>query len=95
TRLGDRNDIEIQRVFELAGVGTAQLSDAKHDIARHFSEDTEIALYRSTGELRARAIALLEDGEGRAAMAGAARARALKEHTWRHRLDEMLSVTIR
>jgi spore maturation protein CgeB len=84
-----------QRVFELAGVGTAQLSDAKQDIGRHFAENREIALYRTQGELRARAIALLEDDRGRNAMADAARARAVREHTWRHRLEEMLTAVVR
>src|SRR5207247_778274 len=39
------------RVFELAVVGTPQLSDAKVDMARHFTPDREIVLYRSAAEL--------------------------------------------
>ena len=84
-----------QRVFELAGIGTAQLSDAKRDIGRHFTEGREIMLYRTPAELRERAVALLGDEAGRAAMAAAGRIRALAEHTWRHRLDELLTTVLR
>jgi spore maturation protein CgeB len=83
------------RVFELAAVGTPQLSDAKADIARHFTPDREIVLYRSVAELADRARALLADDALRRDLAGAARERALREHTWRHRLEELLTITLR
>jgi spore maturation protein CgeB len=83
------------RVFELAAVGTPQLSDAKADIARHFTPEREIVLYRSVEELRERARALLGDEPARRSLAAAARERALREHTWRHRLEELLTVTLR
>ncbi len=83
------------RVFELAAIGTAQLSDAKGDIARHLAPDREIVLYRSVPELRERAQLLLRDDSWRQSLAAAARARALREHTWAHRLQELLSVTLR
>jgi spore maturation protein CgeB len=83
------------RVFELAAIGTPQLCDAKADIARHFAPGREIVLYRSVDELRALARDLLEDASARRALAAAARERALREHTWRHRLEELLAVTLR
>lgn len=83
------------RVFELAAVGTPQLSDAKADIARHFTPDREIVLYRSVAELVDRARAMLADDTLRHQLAVAARERALREHTWRHRLEELLTVTLR
>jgi len=83
------------RVFELAAVGTPQLSDAKVDIARHFTPDREIVLYRSVAELVDRARVLLADDTLRRRLAVAARERALREHTWRHRLEELLTVTLR
>src|SRR4029077_7032456 len=43
------------RVFELAAVGTPQLSDAKAAIPRHFAPEREIVLYRSVEELKERA----------------------------------------
>jgi len=83
------------RVFELAAVGTAQLSDAKADIARHFTPDHEIVLYSNVAELKDRACALLADHARRRQLAAAARERAVREHTWRHRLEELLTVTLR
>ena len=83
------------RVFELAAVGTPQLSDAKADIARHFMPGREIVLYSTVSELRDQARALLADEGRRRSLAAAARERALREHTWAHRLEEMLTVTLR
>jgi len=83
------------RVFELAGIGTPQLCDAKADIARHFTPEREIVLYRSVDELRALARELLGDASARRAIAAAARERALREHTWRHRMEELLTVALR
>ncbi|HYK81850.1 MAG TPA: glycosyltransferase [Gemmatimonadales bacterium] len=83
------------RVFELAAVGTAQLADAKADIARHFAPDREIVLYRSVPELCDRARALLADAALRRSLAAAARERALREHTWVQRLEELLTLALR
>ena len=83
------------RVFELAAVGTPQLSDAKADIARHLMPGREIVLYKSVEELRTRARELLADEPARRSLAAAARERALREHTWRHRLEELLTVALR
>jgi spore maturation protein CgeB len=83
------------RVFELAAVGTPQLSDAKEDIARHFTPDHEIVLYRTVAELKERARALLAHENLRRSLAAAARQRAVREHTWRLRLEELLTVTLR
>ena len=77
-----------------AAVGTPQLSDAKGDIARHFVPDREIVLYTSLAELRERASALLADEPLRRSIAAAARARALRDHTWALRLQELLTTAL-
>jgi len=84
-----------RRVFELAGIGTVQLCDAKADIERNFSAGREIVLFRSTGELREQAQWLLGAPEDRRVIAARARERALAQHTWRHRLEELLAATLR
>ncbi len=84
-----------QRVFELAGMGVPQLCDAKADIAKSFVEDREIVLGRTGEELRAKAVALLADPAGRAALGAAARRRALADHTWERRLEELLTRALR
>src|SRR5260370_1317141 len=83
------------RVFEPAAVGTPQLSDAKADIARHFTPDREIVLYRSLAELRSHARELLANAPLRHALAAAAQERAVRQHTWRHRLEELLTLVLR
>ena len=83
------------RVFEFAAVGTPQVSDAKGDVARHFMPDREIVLYKCIAELKDRARMLLADEALRCRLASAARERVLREHTWRHRLEELLTVTLR
>ena len=80
-----------RRVFEIAGIGTVQLVDAKADIARSFVPDEEVVLFRSSAELRDRALDLLAE---RAEIAARARARALREHTWRHRLEILITRTL-
>lgn len=83
-----------RRTFELAAIGTAQLCDAKADVARHFTEDTEIVLFRTVAELRAGAERLMGDPAWRAGLAERARARALREHTWAHRLQALLEAAL-
>jgi spore maturation protein CgeB len=84
-----------RRVFELAGIGTVQLCDAKADVGRNLVPDSEIVLFRDADELREKADWLLGRPDRRRAIADAARARALREHTWRHRLEELLAVSLR
>lgn len=80
-----------RRVFELAGIGTAQLCDAKTDLLRNFAEDREIVTFRGAGELREKAQWLLSAPGEREALAERARSRALAEHSWRHRLEALLA----
>ena len=84
-----------RRVFELAGIGTVQLCDAKGDLARSFAEGREIVTFRSAAELREKAVWLLGAPGERAVLAQRARSRALAEHTWRHRLESLLAGALR
>jgi spore maturation protein CgeB len=79
-----------QRVFELAALGAPQLCDAKADIPLSLEPDREIALFHTLDEARERARALLDDPEGAGRLGARARERTLREHTWRHRLDQLL-----
>ena len=80
-----------RRVFELAAIGTVQLCDAKADLVRNFEVGNEVVSFRDVRELRARVEELLADPARRASLSGRARARALREHTWRHRLEALLT----
>src|SRR5581483_6939159 len=65
------------------------------NIHQHFGPGREILLYRSVAELREQARALLDDAAWRRSLAAAARERALREHTWAHRVEELLAVALR
>lgn len=84
-----------RRVFELAAIGTVQLCDAKADLGRNFEAGSEVVPFGTAAELRARAEELLADPGRRAAIAARARARALGEHTWRHRLETLVTEVTR
>ncbi len=79
-----------QRFFELAGIGVAQLCDRKADLPQHFVDGQEIAFYSSVEELTALATTMLADEAGTARLGAAAHRRALAEHTWFHRVRELL-----
>lgn len=82
------------RLFELAALGRPQLVDAKADVARHFRPGEEVVLYRTLAELAALAAELLADPARRESLGRAARRRAAAEHTWDHRMAELLSVAL-
>ena len=84
-----------RRVFELAAIGTVQLCDAKADLGRNFEVGTEVVSFGDAREFRARAEELLADPARRAAIAARARDRALREHTWRHRLEALVTYVMR
>ena len=80
---------QVVDVLDESGLGVAQLCDAKADITRSFRDDDEIALFRTGDELRAKAEWLLGSEPSRRRLGERARARALAEHTWAHRLAEL------
>jgi spore maturation protein CgeB len=75
------------RLFEAAACGVPVLSDAWPGLEQFFEPGREIAIARSTDD----ALAALDlDPAARAAMASAARARVLHEHTSAHRASELV-----
>ncbi|HJS48012.1 MAG TPA: glycosyltransferase, partial [Gemmatimonadales bacterium] len=79
-----------RRVFELAAIGAAQVVDDRADLHGAFTEGEEVSVFRSAHELRARVGALLQDLPAAEAMGEAARRRAMREHTYMHRLRALL-----
>lgn len=82
------------RLFELAGIGVPQVVDARDDLGSHFVDGQEVRTYRTGGELRATVQALLEDTKEAQRLAEAARRRALAEHTYMHRVAELLRAVL-
>lgn len=80
-----------QRLFEVAAIGVPQVVDARGDLPRHFHDRSEVLAFRSVEEMRALVQAVLHDPPAAEAVARAARERLLAEHTYMHRLRDLLA----
>lgn len=80
------------RLYEATGVGTMLLTDRKDNLGDLFEIGREVVSYESPDE----AIALIkyyaEHAEEAASIARAGQERTLREHTYAHRMDELLPI---
>ena len=80
------------RLFEATGVGAMLLTDWKEDLGELFAPGTEVVTYRHPHEcLEKVRHYLAHDGE-RLAIARAGQRRALGEHTYEHRMQELVDL---
>lgn len=77
------------RTFELAACGAFQMVDWRSPLGDLFADD-EVVTFRSIAELRDRIAYYLRNAEARQAIATRARARALAEHGFAHRVERIL-----
>lgn len=80
-----------QRLFELAGIGALQLADFRADMGALFVPGDELLVYHDGDELRELVRRALYDQPYRDAIAEAGRKRALREHTYMHRMLVILT----
>jgi spore maturation protein CgeB len=80
------------RAFELAASGACQLVDGKEDLPSLFTPGEEVVVYRDLDDLRRQLDYYLAHPAEARAIGDNAQRRALKEHTLKHRLEEMLAV---
>jgi spore maturation protein CgeB len=78
------------RTFELAACGAFQLTDRRSLLPDLFTQ-SEVATLSSPDELPGEITRWLREPEERLAMAGRARQRVLAEHTYGHRMRDLLS----
>ncbi|HJT18923.1 MAG TPA: glycosyltransferase [Nitrospira sp.] len=78
------------RTFELAACGAYQLVDQRSLLGDLFTQE-EIAVFRRTEDLPDRIRTSLREPDLRKAMGQAARRRILEEHTFQHRMQELLA----
>ncbi|HJU04499.1 MAG TPA: glycosyltransferase [Nitrospiraceae bacterium] len=78
------------RAFELAASGAFQLLDQRSLLPELFNEK-EMTSFHSPDDLLGQIPGWLHEHEARAAMARAARERVLREHTYVHRMRDLLS----
>lgn len=81
------------RTFDVAGMGRFQLVDRRTLLAEHFGPE-EIVTFESARDLREKVDHFLHHPEQRRTIADAARARVMAEHTYEHRMQQLLHYTL-
>jgi len=80
------------RAFELAAAGACQVVNHKEELPALFKEGEEVVAYRDLDEMKKQLTYYLAHPDEARAIGERARARTLKEHTLRHRIEEMVAV---
>lgn len=80
------------RTFELASCGAFQLCDSRQLLSEVFEPGKEIVTFDTVRELKDKIRYYLDHPEERREVSARAQKRALLEHTYAHRLKEMLSI---
>jgi spore maturation protein CgeB len=79
-----------QRAFELAAMGAAQVVDDRGDLPRYFEEGREVSVFRDAPGLKACVRDLIESPADAERLGQAARSRLLHDHTYMHRMRQLL-----
>lgn len=80
------------RLFEATGMGALLVTDWKKNISDIFEPDKEIITYKTPEECAEKIQYYLEHDEERVAIARAGQERTLKEHSYFHRMQELLEI---
>jgi hypothetical protein len=78
------------RLYEATGVGTLLLTDEKENLGELFVPGSEVVTYANEEELVERVRHLLAHDDERRTIAAAGQARTLRDHTYLHRMRELL-----
>lgn len=78
------------KTYEAAGAGAAVLADHKPALAEHFVLGEELDTYRTVEELRDKVRFYLSHEDARRRLGERGRARVLAEHTYAHRMAQVL-----
>ncbi|MEO7717537.1 MAG: glycosyltransferase [Capsulimonas sp.] len=80
------------RLYEATGVGALLITDAKNNLNDMFSVGNEVIAYHSIDECVEAVEYYLQHENERAEIAHRGQARTLKEHTYRHRMEELSEI---
>jgi spore maturation protein CgeB len=80
------------RLYEATGVGTCLLTDMKMNLSELFDIGTEVVAYTSIEDCIEKLSYLLDHQSERAAIAAAGQQRTLREHTYFHRMQELVAI---
>jgi len=81
-----------QRIFDVPACGGFLLTDDREQLFEHFEPDKETAVFSSPEEARDKAGFFLSHPEERERIAQAAHKRVLDQHTYLHRVSELIEV---
>jgi hypothetical protein len=80
------------RLFEATGVGTLLVTDWKDNLGELFVPGKELVAYRSPEQCAKLLEHYMEHGGQRKAIAQAGQQRTLREHTYYHRMEELVAI---
>jgi len=80
------------RLYEATGVGILLITDWKENLHEMFEPGKEVVAYRNAEECAEFIQYYLEHDEEREAIAQAGQERTLREHTWFHRMQELVDI---
>jgi spore maturation protein CgeB len=83
------------RAFELAGCGAFQIVTSRPVLREHFLPGAEVETFESIGELIEKIRHYLRHPDSAALIAARGQERAYAEHTYEHRLQEILRIALR
>jgi spore maturation protein CgeB len=80
------------RLYEATGVGTLLITDAKRNLGELFEPDEEVVTYASEDELVEKIRHYLANDPERSRIARAGQERTLRDHTYAHRMRELVAI---
>jgi hypothetical protein len=83
------------RLYEATGVGTFLLTDERSDLHDLFEPGRELVTYADADDLVEQARYYLEHEDERSAISRAGQERTLREHTWEHRMTQVVDILSR
>lgn len=89
------NNANNMRLYEATGVGSMLLTDKKDNLYQLFKEGSEVVTYACKEDAVEKVRYYLDHPQEAAAIAGAGQARTLSEHTYRHRMEELVPILSR
>jgi spore maturation protein CgeB len=81
-----------RRLFEVAAIGVPQVVDARADLALHFEDGPEVLVYTDVEQLRGQVKRAIQEDKYRERLATNSRQRAIRQHTYMHRMNELLAL---
>ncbi len=79
-------------LFETTGIGSLLVTDHKANLSKLFEPGKEIVVYNGVQDCVEKIRYYLEHDEERESIAKAGQRRTLREHTYQHRMQELLSI---